>query len=192
MKIARTGTTVVLVALVIGLGGCKSPLQSAQWTQLEGDDLVRITDDMAVKMAGSAAVQDAIRREGKLRIVIEPVENYMTAEVLPAGASHAFLSRLRALLAMHAPDSFTWIMNRDSYYAMRARELEGVDLGPNPESVQPEYALTARFDSITTENAQRRSSYYLCSFFLTNLQTRDVLWTGKYEMKKTAVKGFLD
>jgi hypothetical protein len=183
-----------LMVLVLGcvLWGCASPLQVATYAQLEGDDLVRITDEMAMQMAGSPAVQEAIAREGMLRIVIKPVENYMTAEVLPSGPSNAFVARVRSLLAQHAPDSFTWIANRDAYYALRGQELEGIDPGPNPDAIQPQYALTARFDSIAREDQQRRSSYYLCSFFLADLQTRDVLWSGKYELKKTAVKGFLD
>lgn len=178
--------------LALTLGGCASPLATARHTSLEGDDLVAMTDDMAMKILGSQAVQEAIAREGKLRIVITPVENYMTAEILPAGQAYAFVARLRALLAVHAPDKFTWIMNRDAYYYLRNSELEGIDPGPNPDSIQPEYALSARFDSITTEDPDRRASYYLCVYFLTNLDTRDVLWTDKYELRKKAVKGFLD
>jgi len=58
--------------------------------------------------------------------------------------------------------------------------------------VQPEYALTARFSSITDESSKHRSSYYLCVYNLTDINTGQTLWTDKYEVKKTAVKGFLD
>ena len=54
------------------------------------------------------------------------------------------------------------------------------------------HALTATFTSLADENSQGRSSYYVCVYDLTNLQTRDVLWTGSYEVQKKAVKGFLD
>jgi hypothetical protein len=183
----------LLAALLATMcGGCASPLAKARYTSLVGDDLVAMTDDMAMKIMGAPAVRGAIAREGKLRIVISPVENYMTAEVLPAGQAYAFVARLRALLAVHAPNQFIWIMNRDAYYYLRDSELEGIDPGPNPDSIQPEYALGARFDSMTTEDPDRRASYYLCVYFLTNLRTRDVLWTDKYEVRKSAVKGFLD
>ena len=82
-------------------------------------------------------------------------------------------------------------MNRDAYYHLRSRELE-YDLGPNPDAVNPQYALTAKFSSLTNEDAKRRSSYYLCVYSLTDLSHRTVLWTGQYEVKKAAVKGFLD
>jgi hypothetical protein len=75
---------------------------------------------------------------------------------------------------------------------LRGRELEGIDLGPSPDAVNPQYALTAKFSTLTKEDAKRRSAYYLCVYELTNLQDRSVLWTGSYEVKKNAVKEFLD
>jgi hypothetical protein len=151
-----------------------------------------MTDDMAMKILASPAVQEAIAKEGALKVVVEPVENQMRAEVLPRGPAEAFTARLRTLLARHAPDRFTWIMNRDAFYRLRQHELEGVDLGPAPGAVNPRYALTATFSSLTNEDLKHRSSYYLCSFRLTDLDHRTELWSGAYELKKVAVKGFLD
>ena len=50
----------------------------------------------------------------------------------------------------------------------------------------------ARFSSITDESSKHRSSYYLCVYNLTDINTGQTLWTDKYEVKKSAVKGFLD
>ena len=61
-----------------------------------------------------------------------------------------------------------------------------------PDAIQPEYALVARFSSVANESIKHRSSYYLCVYELTNIENRQVLWNGRYEVKKTAVKGFLD
>jgi hypothetical protein len=172
--------------------GCTSAVQSGHNTALDSADLVKMTDDMAMKMLADADVQAAIAREGKLAVVVQPVENRMRGEVLPRGQAEAFTARLRMLLARHAPDRFTWIMNRDAFYRLRARELEDVDLGPTPEAINPKYALTATFSSLGDENPLRRTNYYVCAFELTNLADRTVLWTGSYEVKKIAVKGFLD
>ena len=173
------------------LGGCASAVQAGHNTALDAVDLVRMTDDMATKIVADPDVQAAIERSGKLKVVVQPVENRMTAEVLPRGPAGAFTARVRALLSNHAPDRFTWVMNRDAFYALRGRELD-VDLGPAPEALDPEYALTAIFSSLTNETSRGRSSYYLCTYELANLRDRTVLWTDKYEVKKTAVKGFLD
>ena len=172
--------------------GCTSAVQSGTNTALSGMDLVQMTDDMAMQIAGDPQVQAAIAKEGRLKVVINPVENRMRAEVLPQGQAEAFVVRVRTLLSRHAPDKFTWIMNRDTFYRLRERELEGVDLGPAPDAVSPDYSLSAVFSSLADENAKRRSSYYVCRYELTDLRDRTVLWTGSYEVKKIAVKGFLD
>ncbi len=172
--------------------GCSSAVSAGHNTALDSVDLLSMTDDMAMKIMASPPVQDAITNEGKLRVVVEPVENDMVGEVLPRGPADAFTARVRSLLSKHAPDQFTWIMNRDAYYQLRKRELEGVDLGPVPGAINPQYALTAKFSSLTDENRKGRSSYYLCVYSLTDLMHRNVLWTDKYEVKKTAVRGFLD
>ncbi len=172
-------------------GGCTSATQSGHNTALDSVDLMRMTDDMARKIAADAQVQAAIAQKGALKIVDQPVENQMTAELKPRGPSEAFTARVRALLSQHAPDRFVWIMNRDAFYRLRKQELD-LDLGPSPEAINPEYALVARFSSLARESSQSRSSYYLCVYELSNLQDRSVLWNGKYEVKKIAVKGFLD
>lgn len=174
------------------VSGCTSAVQSGTNTALSGVDLVKMTDDMAMKIAGDSQVQAAVAKEGRLKVVILPVENRMRAEVLPQGQAEAFVARVRTLLAKHAPDKFAWIMNRDAFYHLRGRELEGVDLGPAPKAVSPNYALSAVFTSLADENAKRRSSYYVCRYELTDLRDRTVLWTAAYDVKKIAVKGFLD
>ncbi|HZZ42718.1 MAG TPA: hypothetical protein VFE58_07255 [Tepidisphaeraceae bacterium] len=173
--------------------GCASAVSAGTNTSLSADDLIAMTDKMSMSILSSPGVQQAIARDHRLKVVIQPVQNYMTGEILPAGQKQTFVARVRELLAAHAPDKFQWIMNKTDYYAVRAKELETANsLGPNPDSLQPDYALTARFDSLGNESSKQRTEGYLCSYELINLRTRETLWTDKYEVKKTAVKGFLD
>jgi hypothetical protein len=184
-------TSWLVMSPLLLAGGCASAVASGRNTALDSVDLVQMTDDMAARIVADPEVQRAIAAEGSLKVVVQPVENQMVGEVLPQGEAEAFTARVRALLAQAAPGNFTWIMNRDAFYRLRARELD-VDLGPAPEAIDPKYALQARFSSLTDEDPKHRSSYYLCVYELLELQTRNVLWSGKYEVKKTAVKGFLD
>jgi hypothetical protein len=182
----------LLIASLV-LSGCANDTAIAHGhnTALDSTDLVSMTDDMAMKMVASPAVQAALESEGKLRVVVEPVENNMTGEVLPVGPARAFTGRLRALLSQHAPDKFTWVMNLAAWHYLRSKELD-IDPGPSPEVVQPRYALTANFSTLTKEDSKRRSSYYLCVYELRDLRDRRLLWSDKYEVRKLAVKGFLD
>ncbi len=191
LKIFLHASLLLVCLAALPLGGCASAVEAGHNTALDSTDLVQMTDDMAAKIMSDPDVRAAIAREGKLKVVVEPVQNMMTAEVLPRGPAEAFTARLRTLLSRHAPEQFAWIMNRDAYYRLRKQEL-AMDLGPPPGAMDPEYALVARFSSLADESSQHRSSYYLCLYELSNLRDRSVLWTGRYEVKKTAVKGFLD
>ena len=184
----------VVFLLVSGLAlvGCTSAVQSGHNTLLDSVDLVQMTDQMTRSIVADKRVQDAIAREGALRVVVQPVENRLTAEVLPRGQAQAFTARVRALLSQHNPHQFVWVLNRSDFYDLRNKELEGVSLGPSPEAIDPRYALTAVFSSLSDESSKRRTDFYLCTYELSDLQTRNVLWTDSYKVKKTAVKGFLD
>lgn len=188
-RLARTAA--LFIGLALALGGCASAIESGHNTALDSIDLTAMTDRMAASIAGDSEVQAAVQHEGKLRIVVEPVRNEMEAAVLPRGQAEAFTARVRFLLGKHAPDRFAWIMNKDSYYRLRQQELD-VPLGPAPDAISPRYALVARFRSLADESSRVRNDAYLCVYELSDLQTRTILWTDKYEVKKTAVKGFLD
>ena len=178
------------LALLIA-GGCENARRGTS-TALDATDLVQATDSMAMKLAGDPAVAAALSQERPMVIVCQPVENEMTAEVLPAGPSHAFVARVRTLLSKHGSRDFVWVMNRDSYYALRGKELDGMVLGPAPEATNPTHALTATFQTLTNATSERRSVYYLCRYQLLDLRTRQVIWTDAYETKKSLVRGFLD
>jgi hypothetical protein len=183
--------SVFIGGCLLFLLGCTSAVESGRSTALDSVDLVQMTDDMAAKIVADPKVQAAIAKDGQLSVVVQPVENRMVAEVLPRGPAQAFTARVRVLLARHAPDRFAWVMNRDAFYDLRARETD-IDLGPPPERVQPRYALTSIFSSLTKEDVKRRSAYYLCEYQLTDLSGGNLLWSGSYEVKKIAVRKFLD
>ncbi len=69
--------------------GCTSAVQSGVNTALNGDDLVKMTDQMAASIVADPEVQAAIAREGPLKVVVEPVVNHMRGD--PAsGAGRGF------------------------------------------------------------------------------------------------------
>jgi len=189
----RAAIVGVVAALLVGgiLAGCTSAVQSGHNTLLDSVDLQQMTDQMARSIAADPRVHEAISREGALKIVVQPVENQMTAEVLPRGQAEAFTARVRALLSQRNPAQFVWVLNRDDFYDLRKKELD-VPLGPAPEAVNPEYALTAVFTTLTHETSASRSDFYVCNYQLSNLQTRNVLWSDSYKVRKSAVKQFLD
>ncbi len=174
-----------------GGSGCGSAVRSGNNTALSALDLKKMTDRMAASLAGNPQIRQAIQEHGQLKVVVEPARNEMTAEILPRGQAEAFTSRIRALLSEHDPADFQWIMNRNEFYDLRTKQREDT-LGPSPDAINPQYALTAYFRSLTAETSSSRRSSYLCVYELADLRDRSVLWTDKYEVEKSAVKGFLD
>jgi len=187
----RFAAPLLLLFGCLAATGCTNAIESGHNTLLSGVDLEQMTDKMARSIVADAKVQEAIRKDGALKIVVQPVENRLTAEILPRGQAEGFTARVRALLSQRNPGQFTWILNRDDFYDLRGKELD-VPLGPAPEAVNPQYALTAIFSSLTHETSKGRSDFYVCRYELSDLQTRTVLWSDSYQVKKSAVKGFLD
>ena len=192
----RRGVALILCiplgASALGTAGCGNAVISGTSTALSGFDLEAMTAQMAAGIVSDSEVQTAVRDHGPLKIVVLPVENLLTGEVLPEGQARAFTARVRVLLARARTGDFVWVNNRDTFYALRARELEGVDPGPDPDAISPEYALHATFRSLASDDKRRRSAFYQCVFTLTSLDNRTTLWTDVYNVKKTAVKNFLD
>lgn len=191
MKTIGYPTIAFCILMMLGAGGCANAVESGHNTALGGLDLRAMTARMAASIAADPRVRQAVATHGQLKVVVEPAQNEMEAEVLPRGEAEAFTARVRYLLSQHDPGQFTWILNRDEFYHLRGKERDDI-LGPAPEAINPEYALTAHFRSLTNESSKGRSSSYLCIYELTNLQNRTLLWTDKYEVQKKAVKGFLD
>jgi hypothetical protein len=189
LSLPRSSTFICGLLFLCSCASENTAVSHGKSTALDSANLVEMTEDMTAKILADPEVQSELAKKGKLKIVIQPVENRMVGEVLPRGAKEAYVARLRSLLQERAPQKFVWVMNRDNWYAIRDREL---DRGPDPDRVQPEYSLTARFSSITDESSKHRSSYYLCVYNLTDINSGQQLWTDKYEVKKSAVKGFLD
>lgn len=179
-----------LVALLF-CQGCTSAVASGSGTALDSMDLEQMTNRMAASIAGDPDVREVIEREGALKVVVQPVENQMTGEVLPRGAAEAYTARLRYLLSRQARGDYVWVMNRETFYRLRNAQREDV-LGPSPDAVNPQYALWGHFHSLTSETSKGRSAAYLCVFELTDLDRRTVLWTDRYEVRKATVKSFLD
>ena len=180
-----------VLLVLAGAGGCASAVQGGHNTALDAVDLKAMTSAMAASIASNPAVREALARRGQLKVVVQPAENEMEAEILPRGQAEAFTSRVRFLLSQQKHGEFVWIMNRAEFYDLRGRERDDV-LGPSPDAINPDYALTAHFRSLTNENSTGRRSAYLCVYDLTDLQNRTILWTDRYEVEKRAVKGFLD
>jgi hypothetical protein len=153
---------------------------------LQSKDVVSSSDKMAMDLL-SLPELNASRTQWT--IVIDRVEN------LTASSRHdldIFLERLRMNLAQQGKGRVKLIENLAKQRDIQSRELEptggGDEFGQGgsgrggvsvPMGVQPDFALYARI----MEMPNRATSYFLCEFTLTDLRTREQVWTNAYEVK---------
>lgn len=139
---------------------------------LQSKDVVSATDQLAMDLLAAPKL-NASRTTWTM--VVVSMENKTTD---PRFNYDIFIERLRGLLARHGGDRITLIENRDRYRDLQAKELEH-GARPQDAGIQPDYALYGK----VMELPNRGTSYYLMDFTITNLQTRQQVWSGQYEVR---------
>lgn len=152
---------------------------------LQSKDVVASSDQMAMDLL---ALPELNAAEHQWTIVVDHIDN-MTAD--RRHDLDIFLERLRVKLAQQGRGKVALIENLQKFRELQSRELEqpagGDQFGqggggrpaPGPAGIQPNYTLYGKI----MELPNRRTSYFLCEFTLTNFSTRQQVWTNAYEVK---------
>ncbi len=180
---------------ILAMAGCGGPALNPEMrnTFLDSHDLVVMTDKMAASIASDPVVAQ-LTAHGPMIIVLTALKN-KTDQIIPRAQGDIFLHRVRVLLTAHQSlrRRFIFVLNQATYQRLAAQEdASALPLGPSMDRLQPGYALQATFYSDTKVAPDQRSDYYLCTFFLTNIHTGQIIWEGSYETKKAVHSGFLD
>lgn len=152
---------------------------------LQSKDVVSASDQMAMDLL---ALPELSESRSRWTIVVDRVENRTQTGHFDMDI---FLRRLRTNLSKYGRNRVQLIENRAKLREMQARELEtgerediygqgsGMRPAPGPAGIQPDFSLYAR----VSELPNRGTSYFFCEFTLTDLRTREVVWTNAYEVK---------
>lgn len=152
---------------------------------LQSKDVVAASDQLAMDLM---ALPEVNLSQTQLTIVFTAVENYTQD---PRVNYDIFLERLRVNVARLGRGRVAVIDNRDRVANIQSRELDSAPSGDRfgqggvppsaggPGGIQPEYALYGKITSMPN----RGTTYYLATFQLTNLRTRQMVWTNQYEVK---------
>lgn len=150
---------------------------------LQSKDVVAASDQMAMDLL---AQPELAQSPTQILIVVDRVENQTSSNRFNLDI---FLERLRVNLSKYGKGRVTLLENRDKLRELQSRELEptggdrfgqtGSRGGGGGAGIQPDFALYGRI----MELPNRGTSYFLCEFTLTNLHTRQQVWTNAYEVK---------
>jgi hypothetical protein len=155
---------------------------------LQSRDLREMTDKMAPDLL---TIPEIVNNPTRITIVCKGVRNGLEGE--ETRNIDIYVARLAGLLNSHASrDRVAFVEENAVVGRMAAEELgnrdpfETASRNPNAQdpSITPQFALYGEFRSIR----RRKDTYYLCQFKLTNLMTRQIVWTGQYEVKTLNVR----
>lgn len=152
---------------------------------LQSKDVVNASDKMAMDLLTLPEVNAS---PTQLTVVFTGMENQSSN---PTVNYQIFLERVRVNVARQGRGRLAIIDNRDRVANIQSRELDSAPQQPNfgqggvpqgatgPGGIQPEYALYGTVQDMPN----RGTNYYLFTFNLSNMRTRQILWSNQYEVK---------
>lgn len=150
---------------------------------LQSKDVVDASDQLAQDLLADPKLNAS---STQWTVVVTGMKNNTTD---PRFNYDIFTQRLKVNLAKHGANRISLIENKDQLHELRNREWEGGQGdqfgqtgGAAPGAgagIQPRYALYGTI----SEMANRGTSYYFCEFTVTDMATRQIAWTGAYEVK---------
>jgi hypothetical protein len=153
---------------------------------LQSKDVVAASDQMAQDLLASP---DLNHSQNRWTMVVDHVDNETEDHRFNMDI---FLDRLRVNLFKYGHDRVALIENKAKYHGLQSNELEGEREGdqyqqgdtqgvdkPVYRGTQPDYSLYAKI----TDMPNRGTDYFYCEFTVTDLRTREQVWTGAYEVR---------
>lgn len=192
----RACKALVGMGLVIGIAGCQSdkpesysrerpPVDSLDERDsgLQSKDVVAASETLARDLL---ALRELRQSPELWTMVVDRIQD-RTIDRSFRYNYDIFIERMRSVLSEHGPNQIRLIDNKRTFDDIRSRELDsGSDRfqqggrgGSAPNAIQPQYALYGKaFDM-----PNRGTNYYLIQFDVVNLDTREQVWSRKYEVK---------
>lgn len=147
-----------------------------------------MTDKMAQSFANDEIIGGRTSADQPWVISMYRVVNH-TNQIIPDREKWLYLARLRAMLAnsdLTRDRRIIWIIPPERWPIV-AEEL-GVSEEPYGLRMNPTHQFTAEFHALTNTSGQGRTDAYLCDYQLLDLQSGQIMWEDKWEVKR-AISG---
>jgi len=189
MKITNLCALLALsVAGAACLPGCNEdmrPDKDALFQQngLQATDLRQMTDQLAPTILQTPEI---VNNPYKITVVVKPPKNQLEGE--STRDLSIFVQKLANNLSRYATEHVAFIEERATVNEFAAQE--GIQRGGNPMEtdsrypqpvadphIVPQFVLYGTFQSMHNEH----TTYYLCTFKLTNLTTGQIIWQRDWD-----------
>lgn len=150
---------------------------------LQSKDVLAATDKLVADLLASPELNAS---STQWTLVVDHMDD-QTRDRLFNTNYDIFLQRLKTNISEQGHGRITLIENRAKFNDLRNRELEGqrddFGQGGGPQgsagATNPEFALSGT----AMDLPNRATTFYELSFDVTNLRTRVIVWSRKYEVK---------
>ena len=149
---------------------------------LQSKDVIQASDSLASDLL---TLPELNRSKEQWTVVVDHVDD-KTRDNMFMGDYNIFLQRLQTNLSRQGRGRIALIDKRQRFYDVREREMEGHGdaSGRNgvpaaPDAISPDYALRAT----AMDLPGRGTTYYNLQFDLVDMHTRQIIWTGDYEVR---------
>jgi hypothetical protein len=145
---------------------------------LQSADVLKASDEIAMSLL---ALPELRQSDKRWTLVVDKVEDLTRDHKFRSTDYNIFLERLRSNLVNQGRGQIQLIENRDKFYDIRERELEGGngDGAAAPKAVSPDFAIYAK----AYDMPNRGTTYYLIDFIVTDLHQRTQVFSKQYETR---------
>jgi len=185
----------VMIVLAALAGGCAS---TPRTTRIQYHDFQATTEEMKASLAASDFLAGRTPRSPPAAIVIRKVEN-LTTDIIPIGQQWMWMAKVADSLpirAMEREKNIVMVVEPERFESIRKMGFAGLLEAP---TITPTHALMATFYSaerapavIAGKPTKRRANYYYLQYQLTDIQTREVVWSDAFEFQREAKGTVID
>jgi hypothetical protein len=157
---------------------------SADDSGLQSKDVLAASDQMASDLLTDPGLNSSSKQ---WTMVVGHFEDQTTDRSFATNYD-IFLARLRTIISQKSGGRIALIDNKDQFHQIRDSELEGsgdtYGQGPGgsqpaPQAINPDYSMIGK----AYDMPNRSTIYFMLEFDVTNLQTRQLVWSRQYEVK---------
>lgn len=180
-----TSLTLLPAGIILAIGLSAGCSQGTKTTVIGIQDYTEIASQMSTKLGESSFLAERTADSPPIVIAVRKVEN-LTSDMIPEGAKwYMQLKVMNSLPMGQLKDrrNIAFVVPIDRLREARRQGTVEDEFGGDRE---PTHVMTAVFRSMTRTEGKARDDYYFCEYQITDLKTRQIVWTDSVEFEKLA------
>lgn len=190
ITLAKCGVLAMALCMILA---CATTPRS---TRIQLDDFNAAAAKMAQSLASSRFLAERRPDSPRIIVTVNKIEN-LTDDIITPAEQWMFIERVRTTLPIETLRKQKNITFQIPVEQQRMLARDGFDVdpfaGPKPTHVMKAVFLSApRMVRNDDDNINRRQDFYYMEYTITDLNTRQLVWSDTFEFKREAVGLLID